>query len=69
MKCTIHPHSSIQSAEKCYSVRIAKKADSKIEKSGVAQRKMCYIQTKYSPPKLTNVNGIEIYTFYKGELK
>jgi len=64
MKCTKHPHSSEESAKKCFNKTAGRRADRKL-KNIVYMPKIK--QIKCSPPELVKLGNVEVYYFYKGD--
>ena len=62
--CTRHPHSSEQSARKCYAKRIAIRLDKRLGK--FLPQPTRYAQVRCNPPEVLDLHGIVVYLFYKG---
>ncbi len=60
--CRKHPHSSVETARKCWSKTLGKRADKFLR--GV--QPLMYTQVKHNPPKLIMLGNIEVYYFYNG---
>jgi len=64
IKCTFHPHSSDKTAIECRVEFVRKRADRRLERSGVIYKRTRLRQNQHSPPKKEVKNGIEIFIFY-----
>lgn len=66
MKCTIHPHSSDKTAEKCAATRKQRKVDRRLRLHGAVNQLSRYLQVHHNPPIRIQVGNIEVLYFYSG---
>lgn len=62
--CKKHPHSSDETARKCYEKLIAKQANRKL--ANVAMEPNVYVQVKCDPPEPVKLANVTVYYFFKG---
>lgn len=62
--CRKHPHSSDETARKCYEKYVSKRSDRFLSK--LAMESNVYVQVKCDPPEEVKLPNVTVYYFYKG---
>ena len=66
MICTIHPHSSPETARACYSSRVRRRLDKRLGGQEQWLTRTKYTQIKCMPPEIHQMGKMEVIYFYKG---